>query len=564
MSSETKFIDPFRAADTLSLAEALCRVEGDPAVESGRKSRVRAAVAMTGRLLHKPPQEIPASRTLVRQLRRLRRGPTGLEKSTVSNCISEIRFLLDAVCLPGGRSPFAPLTNDWANLRDGIEVVWDQHRLSRLMSYASANGITSAQVDDAVMTRFGEALAASGEVDDPRQTVRIAIKAWNRVAAMPERCLATLRIETAEPKRWTIKPDQFPEGFCRDVERWLERISIVDPESEEGPIRPLRPATVRLHKQQIFTAASALVFSGHKVEDITELATLVEIEAFKSLMRWLRERHGGKTKESLYKLAATLTAIARHHVGVDGKHLDRLKRICANFNPGHTGFRTRTRTRLSNFEDAKVLAALCVLSTRLIEEAMAPRTQPRTAKALAQVAVAVEFLWFAPLRCGNLAALNLNNNIKRVTVGRETRWIVTFQREETKNRELLNYELPAAAVLTIERALRLYDQPDGWLFPDRHGGRKTARGLGAQIKRVVEQHIGVPFNTHLFRAITGTLVVKADPNGFETARALLGNRSERVVREHYTATAERHLISRAQDSIQKMRMRAAPFRPDKG
>jgi hypothetical protein len=134
------------------------------------------------------------------------------------------------------------------------------------MAYASMEGLKPEDINDDVMAQFAAALEACGEVDNPREKVRIAIHAWNRsVASVPERALATLHIARQEPKRWTLKPEEFPETFRQDVECWLERVSNVEPEAEEGPIRPLRPATLKLHKHQIFAAASALAFAGKPV-----------------------------------------------------------------------------------------------------------------------------------------------------------------------------------------------------------------------------------------------------------------------------------------------------------
>jgi hypothetical protein len=83
---------------------------------------------------------------------------------------------------------------------------------------------------------------------------------------------------------------------------------------------------------------------------------------------------------------------------------------------------------------------------RLLDEARRAGTSPTKARLLAQVAVAIEVQWHAPLRLANLVALNLQQNIQAVMVKGEVRWIIRFDRHETKNRSLLGYELPAAAV----------------------------------------------------------------------------------------------------------------------
>jgi hypothetical protein len=51
--------------------------------------------------------------------------------------------------------------------------------------------------------------------------------------------------------------------------------------------------------------------------------------------------------------------------------------------------------------------------------------------------------------------------------------------------------------------------------------------------------------------------IRENDNGFEMARAMLGDRSDKVIRKHYTATADQHLIRKAQDTVQRVRVRTA-------
>jgi hypothetical protein len=73
----------------------------------------------------------------------------------------------------------------------------------------------------------------------------------------------------------------------------------------------------------------------------------------------------------------------------------------------------------------------------------------------------------------------------------------------------------------------------------------------------------VPFNVHLFRGLAATTQVRESENGFEVARAMLGDRNDRVVRNHYTHAAERHLIAKGQNTVQRVRMRTAAIAPQR-
>src|SRR5260221_13667937 len=144
-------VDPFRDPDVESLAGALRKFEAMPNETPSRKARVRAAVATLGRLLHKPPDEMPAhAMFLKRSFMRLKSLPTGLTAKSISNCKSELRYLVREICGRGRRSDLRAPSADWIGVRDAITkdpLVW---KLSRFLAFASARGVAPRQVDDAL------------------------------------------------------------------------------------------------------------------------------------------------------------------------------------------------------------------------------------------------------------------------------------------------------------------------------------------------------------------------------------------------------------------------------
>src|SRR5690242_11530623 len=459
--------NPFHDPTMPSLADALSRFESMPDETLSRKARVRSAVATIGRLLHKPPAEISAQPTFLKQwFRQLKHRPTGLTPKSLANCKTEVRYLVRKVCGRGTRSNFRPLAPEWVQLRDLIADQPTCWKLTRLMAFCSSVGIPPDEMDDGAIEQFRLAVQDSGEVEKPERILRTTIQAWNHLAAtLPHWPQITLSLPPVRINRWTIDPQGFPASFRQDVDQWQDGLSKVDPEAEEGRIRPLRPASLALHRHQVFKAASALVFPGTPIEMVTSLACLVEFEAFKKILAHLRERQGGQPTTALLGLARTLKAIAKHKEQMSEQHVQRMARICANYARQLEGHVSKSRTRLQSFEDERLLAALLHMPERLIEEARRPGTSPKKAQLLAQTAVAIEIEWHAPLRLANLAALKLQQNIQAITIKGEVRWIIRFDRHETKNRSLLVYELPADAVRRIQQAFRFYEQTNGWVFP---------------------------------------------------------------------------------------------------
>ena len=549
--------DDFRDPGQLNLQIALDDALRDRAIPANRVAGVRAAVAAFVRLMKRSAAELPAHQGFViQQMRRLRRAPTGLSLKTLSNTRSNLLYLVNAACGRGPRSAL-PLSEHWSEFRRVIGHGPDWWSLSRLAGFSSRNGAAPSDICDAHIEEFAEALRLSGEVADPISHARRVIRVWNKLTvAYPALKLKPLTLPPQKRNRWTLPECEFPQSFRADVEAWFQRLTSDDPFSSR-PLRPLRPSTIRTRKHQLYKAACALVLSGRPIETVRFLADLVTIEAFQALLRYLLERQGGKPTEALHGLAGGLLAVARHHVVVDKETEVRVTTIVKNLDVGATGFRSKTRTRLMAFEDDRRVLALLQLPACLLAEAKASRSIRRR-RQLAEMAVAIEILIFAPMRIGNLTSIRLGVTFRRVTLGRKRRWLISIPAEQVKNRTDLTYELPNDSHNLIEKALALYDRPDGWVFPGRTHGPKAASLLSGQIKRTVESRVGLAFHTHMFRALAGYLHLRENPNGFEAVRAILGNRDDNVVRNNYAFLAERSLIGNAQTSISKTRARLVP------
>jgi integrase len=541
-----------------ALEQALTRLLARPDIPVGRMDRVKAAVAKVGRLLGKPPQQLPAHLPyLIHQLNRPKVHPGRAQRKTLANVKSEIRFLIGTVIGKGRRSAFAPLAPNWADLRRRLlnaPMLW---KLSRFIAFCSAHTIEPDNVTDESVDLFRAELARSGDVDKPEERARSSLRAWNRaVDEIPSWPRRKLHLAPQLRRRWTLSSADFPKSFQEDVQSWLLRLEKPDQLGDQGPCRALRPVTIRHRAHQIYKAASALVLSGLPTDQLTSLAVLTEPENFRTALRYLLDRQDRKTSEALFGVAGALRAVATHHVKAPVGVLNRLRQMSNGLQPEDRGLGRRTELRLEPFDDDQVMASLLHLPERLVSEAE-DCTKQRRASLLAQVAIAIEIELFAPLRLKNLVQLNLVQQIQVVQQKGKKTWIIRIDRQQSKNRAALTYVIQPQSVALIERALKLYHQPEGWLFPGRGARPKSETCLSVQIKRLVEGSLGVAFNVHMFRGLIAFVHLRANPSGFEAVRAILGDRDDQVIRNSYTGFAERHLIAAAQDTILKLRLRTA-------
>src|SRR5262249_59920014 len=100
-----------------------------------------------------------------------------------------------------------------------------------------------------------------------RQTTLI----WNEVARDPELGLQRVTVASFRAPSKRIELSRLPASFGTDVDAYLDWACRSDPFATDARLRVLAPRTVRLRRQQVQTAASALVDSGMEPSAIHSL-----------------------------------------------------------------------------------------------------------------------------------------------------------------------------------------------------------------------------------------------------------------------------------------------------
>jgi integrase len=294
--------------------------------------------------------------------------------------------------------------------------------------------------------------------------------------------------------------------------------------------------TLAHREWQIRAFASALVRMDRDPATLTSLRDLVEIDAFKSGLRFFLDREGGAPTTAIADLASSLKAVARHHVRVEPRHLDRMGSIIRRLAPGRGGLTETNRTRLRPFDERRNVVALLTLPDMLMRQARRQRNVRRGA-VRAQLAVAIEILLMAPVRMSNLVKLDIERNLVRP--GRSRALHIVIAAEEVKNREPLEYPLPPESVELLERYIgefrpNLTSRENSALFPGVAGGPKNQAFFGEQISRTVRAHTGLRVHPHLFRHIAAKLFLDANPGAYEVVRRVLAHRSIDTTTGFYT------------------------------
>jgi integrase len=155
---------------------------------------------------------------------------------------------------------------------------------------------------------------------------------------------------------------------------------------------------------------------------------------------------------------------------------------------------------------------------------------PIKAAVLAQLAVAVAMLTFAPVRLCNLVSTGLGQNLVKPG-GLNTPYWLVFPHYDVKNRIDLNFKFDQPLTDLIDeyvhefRPVLLRGTNSSWLFPGEGGEPKTRLILGQQITVRIQKAVGLRITPHQFRHAAAAIYLRHRPGDYETVRRLLGHRN---------------------------------------
>lgn len=559
-----QFPNLFVSPDHATMAEVIDFVGADGTLSLQRRRNICSSIRTLARVLGMKPDGIPAHVVFLRGMfDRIHPEQSGISRKRLQNIKSDVLFALRHAGLAGqGRTYMAPLTTQWQRLFDALVDRQFKYGLSRFMRFCSAQGIAPEAVDDQISDAFLIAMERETLVKRPKIVHAAAVRLWNRAAGQinswPDKQLAV----PSRRQTYTLPWNAFPRSFRSEVEAWLSRLRGDDLLAEEGPDRPLSPATIKARRFAVLQLASALVRQGHEVEAVDSLAYLVDMDRAKEALTFFLKRSGNDKTSQIHGLAHTLKLIAENWLKVDAGDLAQLAALCRRLNPGRTGLTDKNQAGLRQLDDDRNKALLLDFPRRQLEEARRVDPGSKRAALKVQTGLAVELLLMMPIRVGNLASLNIEQHLHWSRSSRKGIVHLVIPAAEVKNREDLEFELPQETAELLDVYLekyhpRLTDAPSPCLFPGRDGRPKRGAGLSTQIKDQVRKATGLEVNAHLFRHIAAKLYLDANPGGYEVVRRMLGHRSMDTTTSFYTgletAAAARHF----DEEILKIRKRVS-------
>jgi integrase len=542
---------------TVTLADVLISLEKATSLSATKSRDLHSAVKRVAALFGDEPGAITLDLPAISAgLSSVNPVAVGIGTKTLANLRSGFLTAVKVSGLkPVQRSAKALFSTAWASLMSRLADKRAHLGLSRFAHYASANRIEPDQVNDATIEGFIAAVRDGSLHRKPNVLHRQVTVIWNEVAKLSGFRSVAVASFRAPIKRvdWT----QLSPSFRKDVESHLTWCEGADVFVADARARVLAPRTLRLRRNQIHAAVTALVESGIKPAAIRTLADLVSLENFKRILRRRFQAVGGRENAFNRDLAEALVQIGREWVKLQPEKLTELNRLTAKMPMPATGLTPKNKAALRQFDDPAVLRRMIDLPKRLWTEVKREAKPNFRTLAKAQAALGIAILSYMPVRPENLTELTFGTNL---FIREEPGAISSLEVSagEVKNKETdLAFDVPLQVVkMLIDYRDRIAPKVIGHrperLFENADGTPKSQSMVAVLVKSYLARRAGIVLTPHQFRHLSAKNILDAEPGNFETVKQLLGHKNIKTTVNSYagidTRRAARHhqrLIERA-------------------
>jgi integrase len=515
-----------------SFLDLVGAVEQATELSDQRRRHWVCSLRQIAKWLDRPAAVIPARWHSVRiSVAQLHHARVGVTAKTLANHKSNVRAALRWIGEERGvPQQGARLSAEWTSFRDRLDKHLRQ-RLYSLIRHCSARGINPSSVDDEVFDYYWRYRTGTTGLASNNTARRFMIRAWNTCAvALGGGCLRPL----AEPALKVAEPtwEKFPEGLRRDLDEYFGVLAKPHRSLSGKRIQPCSPTTIATRRAELVAMARMAVRLGLPVESLNSLAALLQPNLVERVIDAYWQKNGDEPKRSTIDLGSKLLRMARETGCLDQAALDRLDEMRSALEQHRReGLTPKNLQLIRQVLTDGVWSEVVALPNILMQQARSAKDHaPIKAGISAQLAVAIAILTFAPIRLGNLASIELDQNLIKPG-GLNTPYWLVFSNYDVKNKVDLNFQFDQLLTDLIDeyihefRPALLRGANATCLFPGEAGQHKNKLLFSKQIIERIQKAVGLRITPHQFRHAAAAVFLKHHPGHYETVRRFLGHRN---------------------------------------
>jgi integrase len=515
-----------------SFADLIAAVEAAAELSEQHRRHWVCSLRQVAKWLDRPAALIPARWLAVQfTVGQLHHARVGVTAKTLANHKSNVRAALHWFAkehnVPRRGAPLSP---DWSRFYGKLDSR-TRKRVCGLVRYACARGIGPEAVDDKVFEAYWAYRAATSGRPTDNTARRRVLRAWNSCATVIHDCVL-VQLTLPAPKVTEPAWAKFPEGLRRELDVYLD--SLAKPHRTLGGkrIQPCSPETIRVRRAEMVAMARMAVRLGVPIESLTGLVALLHPDVVERVVDAYWQKNGEEPKIATIDLGTKVLRMARETGCLDEAALARLDDIRATLEQHRRdGLTPKNLKLIRQVLTEGVWNEVVSLPNVLMQQARSAKDHaPIKAAILAQLAVAIAILTFAPVRLRNLVSIELEQNLCRPGGPNTPFWLV-FPHYDVKNRVDLNFKFDQPLTDLIDeyvhdyRPALLRGANTSSLFPGETGQAKADRWFSKQVTERVQKAIGLRITTHQFRHAAAAIYLKHRPGDYETVRRLLGHKN---------------------------------------
>jgi len=534
-------LESIAALDDLgpTLADVLAMVPGFTTISPQARHNMASAINTLARVLDSPAHAIPIAANIFRsQLTKAQPATLGISVRRWRNVASDVRraIRLSGLSAAVVRSEI-PLSDAWDSLLKTVADPWARAAVRRFGRFCSGHQQDPEAVDDAVVQQYLACLQASELARDANRSVLVLVRAWNKHFVSEAKAQYRRLAGTSRTRKYALDWHELPARLQEEVSAFHEQCLHPDP-LDPAAKNPIRPATIRNRDFLIRRFAAALIARGVAVDELQRLEDLFRLDRLKEGLRYFLEHKGGKDSTQIPHFIKLAINLGKHWTHLPLEQINEMKTLCRRFQRPQNGLTEKNRSRLRQFSDNKIVGVLVALPARLVAKVKVLKPSHRSAL-LVQTALAIAVLILAPIRIGNLVALDRRQHFRWARHDGQRVLHLVIPAVEVKNSVDLEYPLPQELTALLDLYMTKYQplmarlHPSGLLFPGLKGGPKQQEGFSRAISATIQRETGIKMNPHLFRHLAALLFLERHPGSYEEVRRILGQKRVSTTIQNY-------------------------------
>jgi integrase len=524
-----------------SLADVIAAVDASHSLTDTRKRDLRSAVKRVAVFLDGTPANIALELSVISvKLRAISPAAVGVIDKTLSNIRADFMAAVEASGLkPVQRAATADLNPVWQAFYAKLDSKCSRIGLSRLVHYLSAADVLPDAVNNAFYNDFMTGVRDGTLAKKVNPMLRKTAQIWNEAAGrMSDFNLQTLEVPSFRPEPKRVTWDSLSPAFHTDVDQHLAWCAGVDVFAADARFRPLAARSVKLRRNYIHAAVSALIDSGMAASGVVSLADLLNVEAFTKILKRRYVLVNRAENQFNKDMAKGLVSIAREWCKPNQATLNELQRLVGKIPAPVSGLTPKNKAFLRQFDDDDALIRLVGLPQLLWNEVKREKLPDFRTLAKAQAALALGILTSMPIRTQNLIALEFGVHLFLVPGPRATSSLELCAGEVKNDRDIA-FDIPAPLVKMLfeyrdEIAPKILGHKPLRLFSKVDGSAKAQASVSWLIRTYLQRRAGLKMSGHQFRHLAVDVLLKDNPGAFETARQMLGHRNLKTTVNSYS------------------------------